>query len=63
MRPLSEQEYRSGSAKILSTAARYSYVLDGSVVYWGMEWEPGLVVVRFAPDTSLALAELCSLNP
>lgn len=63
LRPLSEEAYRSGPAQILNTAARYSYVLDGSVVYWCVEWEPGLVVIRFAPDNSLAMAELRSPNP
>lgn len=63
MRPLSEDEYQTGPARILTTAARWSYVLDGGVVYWCVEWEPGLVVVRFAPDASLALAELRSPNP
>jgi hypothetical protein len=28
-----------------------------------VEWEPGLLVVRFAPDGSLALAERRSPNP
>lgn len=63
MRPLSEKEYRLGPAKIWTTAARYSYVLDGADVYWCVEWEPGLLVVRFAPDGSLALTTLRSPNP
>ena len=63
MRPLSDEEYRAGPAKILDTAAHYSYVLDGDVVYWCIERAPGLVVVRFAPDGSMAQAELRSPNP
>lgn len=63
MRLLSVEEYKEGPAKILSTAARYSYVLDGDVVYWCIEWEPGLVVVRFAPDGLMAMAEMRSPNP
>lgn len=63
LRPLSDEEYQIGPAKIRNTAARYSYILDNAVVYWCVEWEPGLVVVRFAPDASLALAELRSPNP
>lgn len=63
MRPCSDEDYRTGPAKLLSTAVRYSYVLDGDVVYWCMECDPGLVVVRFAPDASLAMAELRSPNP
>lgn len=63
MRPLSDEEYRTGPAKILNTLGHYSYVLDGDIVYWCVEWEPGLVVIRFAPDGSLAIAELRSPNP
>lgn len=63
LRPLSEEEYKSGPARILNTAARYSYVLDDDTVYWCVEWEPGLLVLRFTPDSALALAELRSPNP
>ena len=63
MRPLSDDEYIDGPAKILGTAARFSYVLDDEVVYRCVEWGPGLVVVKFAPDKSLAWAELRSPNP
>lgn len=63
LRPLSDEEYSSGPVKILSTAAPFSYVLDDEIVYWCVEWEPGLLVVKFAPDKSLAQAELPSPNP
>ena len=63
MLPLSEEGYRSGPARILNTAAHFSYVLDGSVVHWCIEWEPGLVVIRFAPDCLLAWARIRSPNP
>ena len=63
MRPLSDEEYRAGPARILDTAAHYSYVLDGDVVYWCIERAPGLVVVRFSPDGSMAQTELRSPNP
>ena len=63
MRLLSPEDYRSGPATMRNTAARWSYVLDGSVVYWCVEWEPGLVVVRFTPDGSLAWAQIRSPNP
>ena len=63
VRPISDEEYLDGPAKILSTFAPYSYVLDDEVVYWCAEWGTGLVVVRFAPDKSLAQAELRSPNP
>ena len=63
MRPLLEDEYRSGPARILNTGARWGFVLDDSVVYWCVKWEPGLVTVRFAPDGTLAWAQLRSPNP
>jgi hypothetical protein len=63
LRSLTEDEYRGIFAPILGTAAPYSYVLDGDMVYWCITWEPGLVVVQFAPDGSLALAERRSPNP
>ncbi len=63
LRPLSVDEYSFGPAAILHTMARYSYVLDGTVVYWCVEWKPGLLVIRFAPDGEMAWAALKSPNP
>jgi hypothetical protein len=63
LRPLSADEYSYGPAAILGTAAHYSYVLDGGIVYWCVEWEPGLLVIRFAPDGEMAWAALKSPNP
>jgi hypothetical protein len=63
LQPLSVDEYSSGPAAILGTGAPYSYVLDGAVVHWCVEWAPGLLVIRFAPDGEMAWAALKSPNP
>nr|WP_288498467.1 hypothetical protein [uncultured Pseudomonas sp.] len=60
---LSNEEYLDGPAAILKTGARYSYLLSGEDIYWCVEWEPGLVVVKFSPDTSMAWAALRSPVP
>ena len=63
LHPLSVDEYSFGPAAILHTAAPHSYVLDGTVVYWCVEWAPGLLVIRFAPDGEMAWAALKSPVP
>ena len=63
MRLLSDEEYVNGPAAILHTAARFSYVLDGRDVYWCVEWDPGLLVIRFSPDGGIAWAAARSPNP
>ncbi len=63
LEPLSDSDYRAGPARILSTAARFSYVLDGDHVFWCVEWSPGLLVVRIGPGEQLARAVLVSPNP
>ncbi len=61
--PLSDKEYVQGPAVILSTLARCSYILWGKDVYWCADWEPGLIVVRFSPDSGMAWAALRSPKP
>jgi hypothetical protein len=63
MRPLSTQEYINGPAAILYTAAHYCYVLHDKDVYWCVEWEPGLLVICFAPEGSMKWAAVRSRNP
>ncbi|GLX13854.1 hypothetical protein Pstr01_20930 [Pseudomonas straminea] len=63
LQPLSDEEYLDGPAAILQTGARYSYLLSGEDIYWCVEWEPGLVVVKFSPDSSMAWAALRSPVP
>ncbi|SDI84431.1 hypothetical protein SAMN05216588_12638 [Pseudomonas flavescens] len=61
--PLSDEDYLAGPAAIVQTAARYGYVLDGQNLYWCIEWQPGLVVVKFSPDGKMAWAALRSPVP
>lgn len=63
LRPLSVDEYSYGPGAILGTAAHYSYVLDGAVVYWCVEWQPGLLVIRFTPHGEMTWAALKSPVP
>lgn len=63
LQPLSDEEYLDGPAGILQTGARYSYLLSGEDIYWCVEWQPGLVVVKFSPDTSMAWVALRSPVP
>lgn len=63
LRPISDEDYMQGPAVILHTLARYSYILYRNDVYWCAEWEPGLSVVRFSPDGSMAWTALRSPIP
>ena len=54
LRGLSDDEYANGLALILHTFARWSYILRDNDVFWCSEWEPGLTVVRFSPDGTMA---------
>jgi hypothetical protein len=63
MRPMTHEEYMHGPMYLLHTLAKTSYLLHQRSVYWCIEWEPGLIVVRFSPDDSLAAAALRSPNP
>lgn len=63
LQPLTAQDYLRGPARILLTAARSSYIVHGEQVYWCSEWQPGLVVLRFDPDGSLAWTAVRSPVP
>src|SRR5262245_22318209 len=63
MRPLSDAAYMLGPAVILGTFARYSYLLFDRAVYWCVEWEPGLVVVRFSGEGGMAWTAIRSPVP
>jgi hypothetical protein len=63
LRPLSEEDYINGPAVVLGTMARFSYVLEGDAVYWCVEWDPGMIIVRFSPSQPLAWTALRSPNP
>src|SRR5262245_30598026 len=63
VRPLSEHEYENGIALILHTLARSSYILYKDEIYWCIEWQPGLIAVRFSPTGLLAWTALRSPVP
>lgn len=63
LKPLTDEEYMTGPAAVLNSMAKYSYVLDGAELYWCIEWEPGLVIVRMAPDTEMLWVALRSPVP
>lgn len=63
LQPLSDEDYMEGPAVILHTLARYSYIVYCKEIYWCVEWEPGLLVVRFAPDGPMAWAAFRSPIP
>jgi hypothetical protein len=63
LRPLSEEDYINGPAFVVHTLAKYSYVLDGPIVYWCIEWKTGLIVVRFSPNDDMAWAAIRSPVP
>lgn len=61
--PLSEDDYVNGPAVILGTAAQYSYVVVGEDVLWCIEWQPGLIVIRFSPYGEFAWTSVRSKVP
>ncbi len=63
LQPLDAKGYSHGAAALLHTFARFSYILSGQNVYWCIEWEPGLIVVRFAPDGAMAWCAIRSPIP
>jgi hypothetical protein len=63
LRPLSNEQYANGPAAILHTLAKSSYILHQKAVYWCVEWEPGLVVIRFTPDKTMNWTALRSPVP
>jgi hypothetical protein len=63
MHPLSEDQYKSGPAVILHTAARWSYVLWEKSVIWCVEWMPGLVIIKFTCDAKMLWTAIRSPIP
>lgn len=63
LQPLDDETYLNGPAMILHTGARFSYVLNGPDLLWCVEWEPGLLVLRFSPDGRMAWTALRSPVP
>ena len=63
LKPLSEDDYMTGPAVLLHTMAKHSYVLDDRNLYWCVEWDPGLLVIRMAPDQTMSWVALRSPVP
>ena len=63
LKPLSDKEYITGPAVILHTMAKYSYVLDSNELYWCIEWDPGLLIVKMVPDKKMEWVALRSPVP
>lgn len=63
LQPLTGEDYKNGPAAILQTMARYSYVLDGGAVWWCVEWDPALLVVRFSADGTMQWAAVEGPSP
>jgi hypothetical protein len=60
---LSDAEYLSSVVVVLRTSAKYSYVLDGINVLWLIEWQPGLIVVKFSPTKRMQWTAIRSPIP
>lgn len=56
--PLAEDDYQFGPAVLLTTEARFVYVVDGAQVWWLVEWPPGIVAMRFGPEGAYEVARL-----
>lgn len=54
LEPVSREDYDAGFRGILQTGARSVYVLDEDIVYWCVEFDPGLLVLRFDPSGAVA---------
>ena len=63
LRPLSDEDYMNGPAVALRTMAKSSYVLRGEELFWCVEWDPGLIVVRLIPGQPMAWAAIRSPVP
>lgn len=61
--PISVEDYAHSFAVILHSFARFSYILNSGNVYWCIEWDPGLIVVQFSCDGSLAWTAIRSPIP
>jgi hypothetical protein len=63
LKPLTDEEYLTGPAGVLHTMAKYSYVLEGSELYWCVEWDPGLLIIKMSPDAEMEWAAIRSPVP
>ena len=63
LHPLSDEEYVTGPAGVLGTVAKFSYVLDGEDLYCCVEWAPGLLLIKMAPEKPLEWVAIRSPIP
>ena len=63
MKPLSDDEYMHSLSVLLQTFARSSYIQDGHSLYWCVEWDPGLLVIKFSPGEAISWAAVRSPIP
>jgi len=63
VKPLTDEEYMTGPAVILHTLAKHSYVLDGTDLFWCIQWDPGLLILKMVPGESLSWIALRSPIP
>jgi hypothetical protein len=61
-RPLSLDQYLGGPIGIVTSAARFAYVLDNETMNWCIEWPPGLLVIDVTSD-AMQWAARRSPNP
>lgn len=54
LRPVTPEDYARGLAVLPRTGAPHSHVLVPPDVFRCVEWEPGLIVVRFGPDGDIS---------
>ena len=63
MSPLSDDDYILGPLKLFGSLSKYIYILDNENVYWCISETPGLVLVKFSPNSFLEQATAPSPNP
>lgn len=63
LKKLSDEGYMTGPGMFLQAMVKSSYVLDGDVLYWCIEWVPGLIVIRMNSGDELEWVALRSPIP
>lgn len=63
MKPLTDEQYMSGPAVLPHFMAKFSYVLDGETIFWCIEWDPGLIVLRVPLEGTFSWVALRSPIP
>ena len=63
MKPLTDEQYMTGPAVLPHFMAKFSYVLDGETIFWCIEWDPGLIVLRVPREGTFSWVALRSPIP